>query len=90
MLVVVADAAAEDDTCATRRQRQWVPRTDLSGAQRSTCLGEAHAKTTSASGTHSGDAAGDSHFQLPGSHTLANFTVELRSVAAAEMTGPAA
>jgi hypothetical protein len=70
MLFVVVDAAAEDDTGAARRQRQGVPRTDLSSAERSTGLGETHAPATITSGTHSGDAARDGDFQLPNAHAI--------------------
>jgi hypothetical protein len=70
VLIVVADVAAEDDPGATRRQRQRIPRTDLCSAECSTSLGETHAPATSASGTHSGDAAGDRDVQLPGAHMV--------------------
>jgi len=70
VLIVVADAAAEDDARATRRQRQRVPRTDLSGAERAAGFGETHAPATGASGTHSGNAARDSDVRLQRAHTF--------------------
>lgn len=77
VLIVIADAAAEDDPRTRRRQRQRVPGTDLGSAERSTGFGETHAPATSAPRTHSGDAARDGDFQLPGAHTLTDFTAEL-------------
>jgi hypothetical protein len=70
VLVVVAHAAAEDDAGATWRQRQRVPRTDLSGAERSAGVGETYAPAASASGTHSGNAARDGDVHLPRARML--------------------
>src|SRR4029453_968725 len=80
VLFVVVNAAAEDDTCAARRQGEQVTRTDLGSAECSAGFGEAHAPTTIAPRPHSGDAARDGYFHVPSGHALPipYFTVELR------------